>query len=193
MASGLRPVAVSKQAQIAAQSGSTIGWSVGQTRSGCVAMYGKSLADPIRGLGQVVVGQLRVEADDHGIRVESSTISKPASRKSSSRPGVPRTNSRFAPAASSVEIDTSGGVGRSPNRVRRGVDADFAQMVHVLGAAARAVVGHEAAADSQPLQTGKKRQRLRKEIVPEIDRAVHIEDDVANFGKVRHRVHIGCE
>ena len=39
-APGRRPVADSNSAQIAPQSGSTVGRSVGQMRSGCVAMYG---------------------------------------------------------------------------------------------------------------------------------------------------------
>jgi hypothetical protein len=56
-------------------------------------------------------------------------------------------------------------------------------MGDILRPAARTVVRHERIADPQLPQQGKKRKRRREQRVPQVNRAVHVKDDVAKFSK----------
>ena len=147
---GVRPVAAVRQAQREPQSTRIVGSSVGQTRSGWVAMKGRPQADPVRGPAEPLVGEGGVESHDDGPgfvpRHEEARLLELEGR---ARP-CPGRRSRPTSRGGVAEVG-DGRIRRREDPFLGRIDPEPAQLPDVIRLAQRRVVGQEGMADAQPV------------------------------------------
>ena len=175
-----------KAAQTAPQSTSTVGWSVGQTRSGCVAMKGLPWLIQYAARQSRAIRQLRVEPDHHRIRLVPGAVGRQHKARALQSPGSCwpcRARTAAAPPAFAPADARWSPASRCKAGPRVAAMPILAQARQVILGALGGVVRQERVPDAQLRQQRQERQGGFEQRAPAVNRAVHVQRHMANVLK----------